>query len=80
MYVSKERLFLTADRERVVPDGDPEAAFLLVGEGCELDLETARRYGLANQPAPAKPAQPAAPKSATPGANKSVRPKPNKGK
>lgn len=71
MYISKERLFLTADRERVVPDGDSEAAFLLVGEGCELDLEIAQRYGLTED---------AAAKGRTPAANKASRPQANKGK
>jgi hypothetical protein len=41
-----ERLWLTADRDRVVADGDPEAAFLLVVAGGELDRSEAERLGL----------------------------------
>ena len=44
--VSRERLWLTADRERVVRDGDPEAAYLLVGRGCPVDEEMQVRYGI----------------------------------
>lgn len=40
------KLWLTADRERVVEDGDPDAAFLLAAEGDELDDEDVERYGL----------------------------------
>lgn len=47
-FTSKHRLFLTADRERVVRAGDPEAAFLLVGAGGTVDDETVKRYGLAD--------------------------------
>jgi len=46
IYTSPARLFLTADRSRVVAEDDPEAAWLLVGEGCELPAEEAARYGL----------------------------------
>jgi hypothetical protein len=55
-YTSDRRLFTTADRSRVVEEDDPEAAFLLVGEGGELDDATAERYGL-NKPAKAKGSQ-----------------------
>lgn len=41
-----EKLWLKADRETVVPDGDPEAAFLLATPGKRLSLEDAVRYGL----------------------------------
>lgn len=52
MYVATERLYLTADRDRVVREGDPEAAFLLAGVGGELSAETAERYGLKQASAP----------------------------
>lgn len=45
-YVTDKRLWLTADRERVVEDGDPAAAFLLASPGKELDEATVKRYGL----------------------------------
>lgn len=44
--ISPERLYLTADKLSVVKEGDPLAAFLLVGAGCEIDVDTAKRYGL----------------------------------
>lgn len=40
------RLWLTADRERVVEDGDPEAAFLLAAPGQSIPEAQAERYGL----------------------------------
>jgi hypothetical protein len=46
MYVSDRRLYVTADRECLVEEGDPKARFLLVAEGGELSMEEARRYGL----------------------------------
>lgn len=50
MYVSDKRLYRTLD-DRVVSEGDPDAAFLLVGEGGMLSDEDARKYGLsADQP------------------------------
>jgi hypothetical protein len=39
-------LYLTSDRSRVVEENDPDAAFLLVGTGCELPDVIARQYGL----------------------------------
>lgn len=52
MFRSPRRWALTADRLRAVPDTHPEAAYLLVGQGCEIELELAERYGLleAEQP------------------------------
>jgi hypothetical protein len=41
-----EKLWLTADRERVVADGDPEAAFLFATPGKRVSREDAERYGL----------------------------------
>lgn len=45
-YVTDRRLWLTADKSRVVEDGDPEAASLLASAGKELDEATVARYGL----------------------------------
>ena len=55
-YRAKERLFLTADRERVVAGDDPAAAFLLVPAGGEIPDEVANKYGLKRrkQPPPNK--------------------------
>lgn len=40
------RLFLDHTRERVVEDGTADAAYLLVGAGCELAAEEAERLGV----------------------------------
>lgn len=53
-YTATERLFLTADRERVVSADDPEAAFLLANEGTEIPAEEVERLGLAGRKAAAK--------------------------
>lgn len=65
------KLYLTADRERVVEEGDPEAAFLLAAPGKEISDADAEKYGL--KPAPAaeeKEAAPADNKQAAAPANK----------
>lgn len=49
------RLYLTRDHSRVVPEGDPAAAFLFCGTGCQVPAAEAERYGLlAPQPEPAQ--------------------------
>lgn len=57
MYRADRRLYLTADKTRVVEHDDPAAAFLLVGAGCELDMATARRYGLVEAKAISAPVE-----------------------
>lgn len=44
--ISDRRLFLAADKQTVVEDGDPEAAYLLAGEGCEIFTDEVQRLGL----------------------------------
>ena len=44
------RLFLTADRERVVEAGDPDAAFLYATPGKRIPADEAERYGLLGDP------------------------------
>ncbi len=41
-----DRLWLNADKTKVVKDGDPDAAFLFVVEGDTVSDEDAERYGL----------------------------------
>jgi hypothetical protein len=61
MMISPRRVYLTSDRQTMVEHGDPRAAFLLVGEGCEIDIVTATRYGLvAPDPVPPSTADPVA--------------------
>jgi hypothetical protein len=43
---ARERICVTRDGERAVPEGHPEAAFLLVGEGCEIEDAEAERFGI----------------------------------
>lgn len=40
------RMYLTADRRRAVPEGDPDAAYLLCPAGGEVSRADAERYGL----------------------------------
>ncbi len=51
------RLWLTADKESVVEDGDPKAAFLLGNEGTEVPDDEAKRLGVKAKPAPANKAK-----------------------
>lgn len=44
--LSDRRLYLTADKETVVEDGDPRAAYLFATEGYELSAGIVEQYGL----------------------------------
>jgi hypothetical protein len=72
-YTADKRLYLTAD-DKVVEEGDPNAATLLVGVGGQLSDEDAQRYGLvkAEKPATEEKAvtEPRANKARTPSENK----------
>lgn len=65
--ISDRRLWLTAPltdaKAEVVEDGDPRAAILLVGQGGEVTLDIARRFGLGGhtRPVAAAAAAPEAP-------------------
>lgn len=41
-----ERLFQTADLERIVSESDPDAAYLFAAEGDRISAEDAKQYGL----------------------------------
>lgn len=62
MYTADRKLWLTEDKERVVEDGDPAAAFLYAKAGTRLSDEDAERYGLTKPTAKAKSEEKAAPK------------------
>jgi hypothetical protein len=66
-HIADRKLWLTADREKVVEDGDPAAAFLFATEGDEITDEDAKRYGVK---AKAKPADKQAPAPANKAAAK----------
>lgn len=86
MYRSDRRLYVNSDRTAVVPEGSPEAAFLLVGEGGEVDDAEAKRLGLLDshgrkQPLgepETEPDEPVVPeeKAEEPSANKERKPAP----
>ncbi len=44
--LSKERVYVTADKTRAVKEGDPDAATLLVGKGGAIAPEVAEFYGI----------------------------------
>lgn len=48
MMLARERLYLTADRDRLVRTGDPKAAFLYASPGDEIPDSAAARFGLAD--------------------------------
>lgn len=50
-YRSDKRLYVNADRSKVVDEGSAEAAYLLVTEGGELPDEDAKRYDLTGKKA-----------------------------
>ncbi|MEZ5790501.1 MAG: hypothetical protein R3D34_06830 [Nitratireductor sp.] len=45
---AKERLWLTADQARVVPEGHKDAATLYAAVGDEIPASAAERYGIVN--------------------------------
>jgi hypothetical protein len=46
MHTIKQRLYQTENRDRLVPDGDPEARFLYAVPGRRISDADAKRYGL----------------------------------
>lgn len=81
--ICKQRLYLTADKAKVVADGDPKAAFLYAVPGDEIPESAVKLYGLtdgglpekkatkqAKEPAQTKPAAKPAAKPADAGETK----------
>ena len=54
-YKATERLYVNADRTKIVPEHSSEAAFLLAAEGKELPDDVAERYGLTKRSAKSAP-------------------------
>jgi hypothetical protein len=54
MWTAPRRLYVNADRSKVVDEGDPEAAALLVGAGGQIEEAEAERLGLLDKKAQAK--------------------------
>ena len=46
ILIAKSRVYLTSDKTKAVAEGDPDAAFLLVGKGGEIDRAVAEAYGV----------------------------------
>ena len=70
--IMTQKLWQTADKDRLVVDGDPAAAFLFCIPGREIPIADALRYGLARAEEPViapevKESQPAETKELRPG-------------
>lgn len=46
VYISDKRLYVTADKSKIVPETHPDVGHLLVGEGGEVSAEDVKKYGL----------------------------------
>lgn len=53
--IAHRRLYLTADKTRVVEEGSPDAAWLFAVPGTEIAGADVARYGLAPVPEKAQP-------------------------
>jgi hypothetical protein len=47
-----KRYYTTADRSRLVEEGDPDAAYLLAAEGAQLSSADIERYGIGKKSMP----------------------------
>jgi hypothetical protein len=47
-----ERIYLTANGDKVVPEGHDDAAYLLAAEGDDLDAADVKRLGIKEGKAP----------------------------
>jgi hypothetical protein len=54
--IAKERLYLTADKGRIVGHGDKRAAFLYAAPGDEIPENAAKKFGLVGGGLKASPA------------------------
>ena len=55
MQIARMRLWLTAERDALVPDGHQDAAFLYVAIGDEIPDDAAERFGLLDGLLPGSP-------------------------
>ena len=70
LETAKVRMFLTADRSRVVGEGDPDAASLYASPGSRLPDDAVKQFGLAGGNLPVKKAAKPANKRLPRGENK----------
>lgn len=75
---AKQRLFLTADKQALVGDGDVRAAFLYAVPGDLIRADDAERFGLVDGALPEAEAEakPAAPRQKKPAAKPETKPAP----
>lgn len=59
--IAAQRLYLTADKEAVVAEGDERAAFLYANAGDEIPAQMAEKFGLVDGALPEGEAKPEAP-------------------
>lgn len=62
--ITKQRLWLTAERDRLVVEGDPESAFFFASAGARVSRGEAERYGLIDGAAESSEKEPAGDKPA----------------
>jgi hypothetical protein len=48
-YIAQQRLYHTQDRQKIVEEGDPNARFLLIGQGAIISDDEAQRLGLTDR-------------------------------
>ena len=70
MERARVRMFLTADRSRIVGEGDPDAAILYAAPGSRLPPDAVEKFGLVGGELPVKQAAKPANKQAAKPANK----------
>lgn len=75
----QQRLYQTADRTKLVHEGDPKAAFLYATPGDEIPDNAAERYGLKEGKLPGKAASAGGGKQKDAPPNKERKPGQNKG-
>lgn len=59
MIIPQQKLWLTADKSRLVPDGHPDAAFLFCMPGRPILRSEAAKWGLLETPTPEPETKPA---------------------
>lgn len=52
--ICTQRLYLTADKQKLVAEGDPAAAFFYAAPGHEIPAEMAEKFGLVDGALPEK--------------------------
>lgn len=80
MKIADRKLFLNADKTRVVEEDDPDAAFLLAAEGGEIPEEYRRLPGVKREEPEEDTSEPDTKAITAPPANKALQPDGDKGR